>query len=121
MKNVKKLTCRIIFVITMVLLVVTLFTGCGNKSTQNATLADPFIAIEGQEENGLVYHKESKTVYTLFTELRGGPSYAGYLSEHIVNGHNCEYREDKIMEVIPNYEIVDGKIVEKEPTYKEVN
>jgi len=119
----KKLFKKILCLSFITIIVIVLFTGCGDVreiSTKNALLADPFIPIDGQEETGLVYHRDSMTIYIIFkTNNVNGVSY-GYLSEYIVNGHNCEYRDDKIYEVIPNYEYSNGKIIEVEPTYKEL-
>jgi len=106
MKKIIRLVC-LAFVVCLSLLI---FSSCGqndNTSTEVASDADPFIPIEGQEKNGLVYHSESKTVYVLFKESSGVNSYGGaavgygYLAEYIVNGHNCEYIDGNIVEVIP--------------------
>lgn len=106
--------------VVLILLLFTL-TACddGNKSTETAFNADPFVTIKGHEHQGLVYNNQTRTVYVLFKEASGYAGY-GYIDTYIVNGHICEYRDGKIVEVIPNYEIVDNKIVEIEPTYKEV-
>ena len=120
MKNKKEVLKRICLSVLIVLLIFAL-TACGdkNKSTEAAFDADPFVAIKGHENQGLVYNNQTRTVYVLFKEGAGRRGY-GFMDEYIVNGHNCEYRDGKIVEVIPNYEIVDSKIIEIEPTYKEV-
>jgi len=103
----------------LLLLVIFVLTACGNKSTETAFEADPFVTIKGHEAQGLVYDNQTRTVYVLFKEASGYAGY-GFVDAYIVNGHNCEYRDGKIVEVIPNYEIVENKIVETQPTYKEV-
>lgn len=120
MKNQKEILRKSILGVLLVLLVFAL-TACrdGNKSTETAFEADPFVIIKGHEQQGLVYNNQTRTVYVLFKEEEGYTGY-GYMGMYIVNGHNCEYRDGKIVEVIPNYEVVDNKIVEIEPTYKEV-
>lgn len=114
MKNKKR------YLVVLVVLLIFVLAGCeGNRSTEKAFEADPFVAIKGHEYQGLVYNNQTRTVYVLFKESLGHTGY-GYMDMYIVNGHNCEYRDGKIVEVIPNYEIVDNKIIEIEPTYKEV-
>lgn len=77
-----------------------------NESTKAAYKGDPFISIDGEEENGLVYHRESKTVYVLFEEweIATDTGY-GYLSLYVVNGHFCEYIDGEIVEIIPEVTI----------------
>lgn len=120
MKRQKNIYKAVMCIGIVAVLITLLLTGCGNESSEKAHLADPFIPIEVQEEQGLVYNRQSKTVYVLFNESAGYRGY-GYMDLYIVNGHTCEYRDNKIVEVIPNYEYVDGKIIEIEPTYKEVD
>lgn len=120
MKNYEKIFKRIMCIGVTAVLLTMLLVGCGKEASSTAQLADPFATIEGKETEGLVYNRDSKTVYVMYRDSSiGGFSY-GYLSEYVVNGHYCKYREGKIVEVIPNYQIVDDKIVEIEPTYKEV-
>jgi hypothetical protein len=102
---------RIICVLTILVMLSTLISGCGKESTGTAYDADPFVPIEGEEINGLVYHRQSKTVYVLLKEANGYQGY-GYLAEYIVNGHYTEYIDGKIIEVIPEYEQI---IQEKAP------
>jgi len=116
----KKVYKRVICIGVMAVLSTMLLAGCiGKKSTENSFEADPFVIIKGYEEQGLVYNNQTRTIYVLFKEASGYKGY-GYMDMYIVNGHNCEYRDGKIVEVIPNYQIVDDKIVEIEPMYKEV-
>jgi len=86
---------------------ITLLSSCGEnkQSTYSSSVADPFIPIEGEEENGLVYHRGSKTVYVLFEETDYGYGY-GYLAEYIINGHYCKYKDGEIVEIIPEVTII---------------
>lgn len=120
MKNKKEILRKSCLTVLLVLLVFVL-TACveENKSTETAFDADPFVVIKGHENQGLVYNNQTRTVYVIFKEAEGYAGY-GYMDMYIVNGHSCEYRDGKIVEVIPNYQIVDDKIVEIESTYKEV-
>lgn len=119
MKNKKRFFEKSCLSVLLVLLMFAITACEGNKSTEMALKADPFVVIKGHEEQGLVYNNQTRTVYVLFKESSGYTGY-GYMDMYVVNGHNCEYRDGKIVEVIPNYQIVDNKIVEIEPTYKEV-
>jgi len=105
----------------LIIMLIFALTACveENKSTETAFDADPFVVIKGHENQGLVYNSQTRTVYVIFKEAAGNRGY-GYMDMYIVNGHSCEYRDGKIVEVIPNYQIVDDMIVEIEPTYKEV-
>lgn len=120
MKKYEKIYKSVLCIGIIAVLFTLILTGCGKEGSSTAWTADPFAIIEGKEQEGLVYNRESKTVYTMFSEMGvGGYSY-GYMAEYIVNGHNCEYHDGKIVEVIPNYKIVDDKSIEIEPTYREV-
>lgn len=89
---------RCFAIIVIGILMCTLLCSCGKESTQNSSVADPFISIPDEEENGLVYHKKSNTVYVLFSTCGGYQGY-GYCSLYVQNGHFCEYRDGKILEV----------------------
>lgn len=120
MKKYERIFKRVMCVGIVICLITLMLTGCVKEASSTAELADPFAIIEGKESEGLVYNRETKTIYVMYRDSSvGGFSY-GYLSEYVVNGHNCEYRDGNIVEVIPNYAVVDNKIVESEPTYKAV-
>lgn len=120
MKKHEKIFKGVICIGVIAVLLTMLLTGCVKESSSTAQQADPFAVIEGKESEGLVYNRESKTIYVMYRDSSiGGYSY-GYISEYIVNGHNCEYHDGKIVEVIPNYKVVDNKIEEIESTYREI-
>lgn len=75
------------------------FTGCGkdNSISSSTPSTNPFETIS--EENCLVYDKNTRTIYYLFsTDSAGGFSY-GYMAPYIQNGHYCEYVDGQIVEV----------------------
>lgn len=98
MKKFKR--CLTAVFLAVVLVGMCMLCGCYDKtSTENGRKADPYISIQGEEENGLVYHKKSKTVYILFTGTSGGYGEYGFCSLYVQNGHFCEYRDGKIVEI----------------------
>ena len=96
MKNKKQILRGSCLCVLLVLLMFALTACDGNKSTETAFEADPFVVIKGHEYQGLVYNSQTRTVYVLFKEGAGNRGY-GYMDMYIVNGHNCEYRDGKIV------------------------
>lgn len=80
------------------------FTGCSKKniagSTSDILSGSPFVEIPGEEN--LVYHSKSSSIYVAYFyrgNIEGGETYS-ICAPYIQNGHFCEYRDGKIVEVI---------------------
>ena len=56
-----------------------------------------FIQIPGEEDNGLYYHKESKTVYIIFDRCIGLDNSVFSATPYIDDGHYFEYIDGKIV------------------------
>ena len=94
-------------VILAVIMVACMFTACRatspvHNSEKNEEIDDVVVAdlapIPGY--NYLYYSLTERTVYYLF-DMGIGQAKTGYMCEYIRNGHNCEYLDGEIMEVIP--------------------
>lgn len=97
------------FVLAMVM-VACMFSACGKSNTAydsekhvvvEVDIAD-LVQIPGYDF--LFYNVTNRTVYYLFEEI-GYNRGCGFMAKYISNGHNCEYVDEQIVEV------VDGEIV----------
>ena len=104
MKNFKRLVVLVLLVLT-----VTSLAGCGSsngsvfdfydKSELFVSIPDTMKVIE--DEDSLVYHKDTKVVYIMIT-LRREYNFetAGYFAPYISeNGKYCRYVDGKIVEI----------------------
>lgn len=100
MKNFKRLVVLVLLVLT-----VTSLSGCGSmfnlydKSELYDSIPNTMKVIE--DEDSLVYHKDTKVVYIMIT-LRWEYNYetSGYFAPYISeNGKYCRYVDGKIVEI----------------------
>ena len=92
------------FVLALVV-IASLFTGCGKAKesdlpeTPEIAIAD-LVKLPDPEYDYLFYSAKTGTVYYLF--IHGSMQYeTGFMSPYIMNGHTCQYKNGKIVEVIP--------------------
>lgn len=85
----------------VVMLIVCALSSCGTVSTEDEAAINManFKVIE--DEEGLVYNKDTRVVYYMFSTGQGYAGY-GYLAPYISeNGRFCKYINDEIVEIIP--------------------
>lgn len=95
-----------IFLLLLAISISSSLCGCNYnaKSSNTATLAE---SLEGSDlipipgEDNLAYFKNGKTVYIVvnYYATYNNQSYS-YMAPLIINGHNCEYHDGEIVEVI---------------------
>lgn len=92
-------------IIFVAVLFLSLFvTGCGaeeiDSDTGNTVAVGSFINVPGREDEGLVYHKTSKTVYVLEQRSPNTNQSTGYCALYRKDGQFWKYNEES-KEIVP--------------------
>ena len=101
------------FALTLVMMA-TLFAGCNKTSTAYDSEKDTVVEVEFADlvqvpgYDYLYYSTTDRTVYYLFEKSGGWDFATGFFGPYVRNGHNCEYVNGKIVEVIPTVRIEDA-------------
>lgn len=98
------------FVLALVM-VACMLVGCAEAKTAYDSEKDTVVEVAFADlvqvpgYDYLYYSSKDRTVYYLF-ERHANFNYAtGFFGPYIRNGHNCEYRDGEIVEVIPTVRI----------------
>lgn len=94
---------KFLTVFVLFFLVSAFLVGCGSEvdpETGNTVKVGSFIAVPGREDEGLVYHKTSKTVYVLERMSPGSTTSTGYCALYRKDGQFWKYDEES-KEIVP--------------------
>lgn len=93
-----------IIIVVAVLFLSLFVTGCGaeeiDSDTGNTVAVGSFINVPGREDEGLVYHKTSKTVYVLEQRSPNTNQSTGYCALYRKDGQFWKYNEES-KEIVP--------------------
>ena len=102
---------KILSIVLVIVMMACMFVGCGKANTAYDSEKDAVVEVAFADlvqvpgYDYLYYSTTERTVYYLFEKYTDTSYASGFFGPYIRNGHNCEYIDGEIVEIVPTVRI----------------